>query len=146
MKKYWWVNQSTKKGYAQNKIIWAPEKNKQGNKVPHWDSLFDANIGDEVIHYTDGYIVGISQVIGKAKKASNPYPDNLQWGINGKRLPIEYYEINSIHKEAIHLNIRKDDKSVFDKNGHVKQGYFFLIDDMLKQEIKKLLENNHKAL
>lgn len=140
MSNVWWVNQSTRKGSAQNKIIWAPLKNKRSKNVSHWDSLLEANVGDTVFHYTAGKIVGMSKVIGKAEEAINPYSDNEQWDKYGKKLPIEYVKFEKpIHKAQIPLNIRIKDKSVFDKNGNVKQGYFFLINDELEGIIMSLI-------
>ncbi|KAE9540269.1 hypothetical protein HT665_06255 [Ursidibacter maritimus] len=137
MSNVWWVNQSTRKGSPQNKIIWAPHKNKGNKNVPHWDSLLEANVGDTVFHYTNGYIVGMSKVIEKAEDSINPYSGNEQWDKYGKKLPIEF--VKPIHKAQIPLNIRIQDKSVFDKNGNVKQGYFFLIGTELDRKLKSLM-------
>lgn len=89
----WWVNQSTRKGEARNDIVWAPLRNKAGNKQWRWESLQNAQVGDIIYHYTDGFIVGKSKVIEVVKFSKNPYPKNADWQTEGRRLSVAYKKI-----------------------------------------------------
>lgn len=138
----WWVNQSSKKGKPQNKIIWSPLKNKRGAKQWHWETMWDANVGDRIYHYTDGFIVGESIVTKAAVNSKNPYPNNDMWEPEGKILEVEFNNLeNPIPKNKIPAEIRTKftgKNGPFNANGDLQQGYFFPISADLESIIENL--------
>ena len=138
----WWVNQGSKKGKPQNKIVWSPLRNKRGASQWHWETMWDAVEGDKIYHYTNSFIVGESLVTKSAVKSRNPYPNNDMWESEGKLLEVDYTPYGKpIHKTKISADNRTKftgKNGPFNANGDVQQGYFFPISAELETIIEKL--------
>lgn len=142
----WWVNQGSKKGKPQNSTVWAPDTNKRGNKQWHWETMWEANVGDKIYHYTDGFIVGVSHVLESAKPAANPYPNNAMWEKQGKILTVDFELFKTpIPKSKIPVDIRTNaigKEGPFNIRGDVQQGYFFPVSIALEAAIEDLNKLN----
>lgn len=103
--------------------------------------MWDARVGDVVLHYSTQRIQAISTVTAPAREARNPYTDEDVWNDEGKQLPVDITTLDRpIALADIPLPIRKSSgpDSPFDKNGGVKQGYFFAVDIELAQTALRL--------
>lgn len=137
----WWVNQRDARGESDFGIVWSPLQGRSGQAVSHWSRMWDARVGDVVLHYSHQRIQAISTVTAPAQEARNPYTDEDVWNDEGKQLPVEITTLDRpIALADIPLSIRmsSDSDSPFNKNGGVKQGYFFAVDFELAQTVLRL--------
>ncbi len=129
-KNIWWVNQGTTIGFERKEgILWAPLKSKSGQKLYHWDTLAEVRPGDAILHYANGALRFISEVISSAIEAPKPTSlANNNWQDMGRLIRTKYYplepniELNTFSKGLLDLNIQQ---GPIDVNGSVKQGYLF---------------------
>jgi MoxR-like ATPase len=127
-RRVWWVNQGTSYARARRGgYLWAPKLTKHGLPRPDWDSLTLARRNDLVISYASGSIRAVSTVHAEAFDAVRPAPeDEKAWAEDGRRLSVEYRELeNRIDLSAIPADWRVEEGGPFDRNGKVKQGYFY---------------------
>ncbi|WP_173917667.1 McrB family protein [Halobacillus sp. Marseille-Q1614] len=143
-RQYWWVNQGqTKKGEKEGGFLWAPKANKNGRPLAHHTDLLIANLGDIVFAYSQGTIHSICEVIEPAVTSQKPF-GNDSWQEEGNLLKVKYHEMNpGIDKSEIPLEWREEETGPFDRNGDVKQGYFYTVSDSfvlkLVNQFKELL-------
>lgn len=126
---FWWVNQG--QTYADELrlgVLWAPIATSEGRRFGHWDALDEASIGDLVFHYANGYLRAISVVQLSSRPAKTPF-DNRPWDDAGREVRTTYFELDvPIPLASIPESVRLAKSyagSPFDRNGDVKQGYFF---------------------
>ena len=138
MTNVWWVNQkaSTKvNGVAAYEVVWSPydtREPKHPKECWHWHTMWDAVVGDVVIHYSNQRIVALSTVQRCATPTAEPYDhaSNSDWVTNGKQVKVSLTRLERpIRKDEIPLEIRREaskNRGPFTKTGErVKQGYFF---------------------
>jgi len=130
---FWWVNQGGTAARGQDfQHLWAPHIAADGRRMRHWDSLDGAKVGDVVVHYSHGHVIGSSQV----QKASAPVvrPTDFETGTlrgdAGREVWLHQFREFEVPValEEIPLELRKDDLgegSPFEHSGKVQQGFFF---------------------
>lgn len=128
----WWVNQGS--SYARSQAggyLWAPKLTKDGQQRADWDSLSLARAGDIVLNYAKGVVRAVSTVESEAVDAPRPAPeDEASWNMDGRRLSVRYRELESpIRLAEIPSDWRVEESGPFDKDGGVKQGYFYRLSD-----------------
>ena len=113
------------------KFLWAPKRNKAGRKQFYWENMKKVQKGDLIFNYSKG-LKGIS--IAKTDYyESNNAEQQSTWGKEGYKVDIDLYEFDrTIHIEELKkmqiefdLALQIVNKSPFDINGDVKQGYLF---------------------
>ena len=128
---YWWVNQGDSFEEARKLgALWAPLKDKGGNKQPSWESLDLVKQGDVVFHFAKKMVRGISLVTSESRIAEIRIRDRGQWQDLGREIEVEAQDFDfTIDLDEIPLELRTGSESgidtPFDKNGKVKQGYLF---------------------
>lgn len=140
----WWVNQSSRKGAADNETVWAPKESQNGRVPAHWASLLQVQPGDVIYHYTDTYLVGVSRAVSASITATNPYVDGPEnWEELGNRVPVDYSPFDSpVHRDAIPLEVRINNVGQhvgpFDRRGQVAQGYLYPVSAELFHVIARM--------
>lgn len=140
---FWWVNQSQTYADERNlSLLWAPIATSGGGRRGHWDLLENANTGDLVFHYANGYITAVSVVQRPSRPAQTPFPDG-PWDRAGREVRTSYFELDiPVALASIPENIRLEKSyagSPFDRNGAIKQGYFFGLSSQDGTELLELL-------
>lgn len=140
---YWWVNQGTTYKTARaGGYLWAPQKNKSGGALQHWDDLKKAAPGDVVFNYANGAVRALSRVVAPA--VDSPRPDGLEqgehdWDRDGYKLPVEYQDLaEPLRLQAIPAELRSGGPGPFTVEGGVKQGYFFPVEHAAGVAIERL--------
>jgi hypothetical protein len=137
---FWWVNQGQTHEVEKNSgFLWAPKKGKGGFSFSHHTDLTKAHPGDIIFAYSSGEIRAIAKV--EQSVLERPKPKEItsdSWQEDGYLLPVVYYDLKqSIKKDEIPLKWRIYESGPFDKNGNVKQGYFFTVSKVF---VKKLYD------
>lgn len=125
---FWWVNQGqTYKEERDNEFLWAPQKSKQGIPLPHHVGLVKPKVGDIVFCYSSMEIKSIGIVQEEAVEAPKPSViATHNWEEDGYLVKLKYFDIDpSIKKNDIPIEWRLEEAGPFDRNGNLKQGYFF---------------------
>ncbi len=127
-RKIWWVNQGkTLEEEKEAGILWAPIETKNGRSMYHWETMQELKEGDIVVHYANGSIRYVSEVLSPAVKKQNPTKEP-NWNKEGRLVKVEYYQLkpeinlDKFNQQIKHLNI---DKGPINKNDSVNQGYLF---------------------
>ena len=126
----WWVNQG--KTYAFEKsegLLWAPQKNRDGNTFFHWKNVKNIKQGDVIFNYANGKIRAVSIALKDGYESMKP--ENItsdDWEKEGYRADIIYEEL------AAPISIIKIGQQIADVNvnygpinkaGGVNQGYLY---------------------
>ena len=123
---YWWVNQG--KSFSiemEHSCICAPREGKTGRKHQHHLNVGRVQEGDVILHYSDGEVRSVSQVVMDGHESVRPYGfgDDL-WNKDVFLSRCWYSPL----RESISLSdITSRDETVgpFQKNGGVKQVYLW---------------------
>lgn len=138
--KFWWVNQgqSAEEEY-EGRFLWAPKKTKQGISMPYHIDLLKAKKGDLVLAYSQGSINHICIIEEEAVSSNKPNSlSQHNWEEEGNLLKVKYYSLKQpIKRDEIPLEWRLKESGPFAKNGNVKQGYFFLLQDKFARSLIK---------
>lgn len=137
----WWVNQGDSfRRSREGGYLWAPIADANGSGREHWAALQYVRIGDLVINYANTKIRAVSQVTALAYPAPRPDPDaDTAWTNDGRRLDADYHVLaNPVDLSAILETKRRDEGGPFDKNGKVKQAYFFPVSDEFTDVLRGL--------
>ncbi len=127
----WFVCQGlTYKEEKGKKYLWAPQKDRAGNKKYFWDNMLKVKKGDIIFNYSDG-LKAVS--LAKSDGYINDNSDAIsEWGKEGYRVDIAINELaRSIgykelrNKKDLFNKLLNNGESPFDSNGDVKQGYLF---------------------
>ncbi|CAN7437029.1 AAA family ATPase [Peribacillus frigoritolerans] len=133
--KFWWVNQG--KAYNEQKMggyLWAPQKSKQNRAISYHIDLLKAEEGDLVFCYSLQEVRSIGIVQKKAEEGDQPSEMvSHGWKRDGIILEMKYFDLESpFTKEDIPLEWRiKEENGPFDRNGDLKQGYFYSVSEEL---------------
>ncbi|WP_235600467.1 McrB family protein [Aeribacillus pallidus] len=130
--KYWWVNQGqTHKEEKEGGYLWAPKQTKSGTIFAHHRNLVYAKVGDIVFAYSTGEIKAVGIVEREAEELPKPKEiSSGNWEEEGNLVRLTYYDlISPIKKEEIPEKWRLNETGPFDRNGNVKQGYFFEVSE-----------------
>lgn len=132
---FWWVNQGwTSDRNEDVRILWAPVKDAAGRAHSHWDSLELAEVGDTVLHYAHGYVMGASRVA----EMSMPMPRPTTFerageraGDDGRLVTLDALTLFDIPVPLaavpLGLRIQPGETSPFTSDGAVRNGFFFPI-------------------
>ena len=126
----WWVNQGTTLSAEKDGgFLWAPLRSKAGHSMYHWDTLDELEQGDIVVHYANGALRYVSQVVAPAVVAERPHSfAGSDWEEEGRLAKTEYHDLTpAIPLQAFARDLLKLDISQgpLDTQGGVKQGYLF---------------------
>ncbi|GIN89463.1 hypothetical protein J22TS1_05140 [Siminovitchia terrae] len=125
---FWWVNQGKSAAVeTEGGFLWAPKRAKNGTALAHHTDLTKAKPGDIVFAYSNGAIRSICRVVKEAVSANKPtsLAEDL-WGVKGNLLEVQYYPLHlHINRDEIPHEWRLQEDGPFDRNGNVKQGYFY---------------------
>lgn len=138
-KKFWFVSQSkTFKEERSGGYLWAPYKNKLGNKQHHYDTLSYVKKGDIIFSNYKGTIPAISEALDVAEENSE-IPDEFKkkypWNTNGRKIRVKYLDIKPL---VLTSEIRKK-LDVFKTNEH------WILDKNLKTVVRYLLNLPYRA-
>lgn len=121
----WWVNQG--RAYSDESRLGVVFAGLGGNAVTHHRDVSRMATGDTVVHYCRGHVVALGEVVVDPVQARRPYGPVAERD-HGWLTRVEYFEL----AEGLPLASLPERSSVggpFDKNGAVKQGYLFPLDD-----------------
>jgi hypothetical protein len=124
----WWVNQGTSyRVQRDGGYLWAPVRTQGGYSVRYHTNVAELSPGDVVVHYANGAIRALGEVIGPGGQRPRPpeLPDR-RWGDEGHYAPVRYHEL----EQAIRISdvpSRTADAGPFTKDGDVKEGYLFAL-------------------
>ncbi|WP_129727953.1 HNH endonuclease [Ectobacillus funiculus] len=129
---YFFVFQN--KTYLKEKAgsyLWAPKRNKNGNRVSHWDRMLEVKKSDLIIHSYLKKIVAIS--IASSNAYSAYQPEELQkeklWEDEGWRVDTKYYEIKKPIITSDHMKkireLQPSHNAPFNSIGRGNTGYLF---------------------
>ncbi|WP_273851850.1 McrB family protein [Guptibacillus spartinae] len=129
---YWWVNQGqTHRSEKQGGFLWAPKQNKQGRPLKHHVDLLEAKVEDPIFTYSSGEVKTVAIV--REPTISQAQPDTISngmWEKEGYYTSVDYYDLSPpIEKAEVPEKWRIEEEGPFDRNGNVKQGYFFNVTD-----------------
>lgn len=126
----WWVNQGA--SYRQQRDgwhVWAPLTTQGGHAARHHTNVSLLRPGDVIIHYSDGSIRAVGDVLAEPEERDRPsaLPTGL-WGDAGHYCLVEYFPL----AEPVPLQDipdRDGGAGPFDVNGNVKQAYLLEVTD-----------------
>lgn len=145
----WWVNQGTTiDAEKEGGYLWAPTENKTGRSIYHWKTMLEVKEDDIILHYSDGNLRYVGQVLSPAEKFQNPHNtiSGEDWVQDGHMIRVEYNELNppvplnKFSDKLTNLNIKQ---GPINSSGRVNQGYLFRLNpDALNIIIKSQPETN----
>ena len=126
----WWVNQG--KTYAVEKsegLLWAPQKNRDGNTFFHWENVKNIKQGDIIFNYANGEIRAVSIALKDGYESMKPESITSDgWEKDGYRADINYEELASpisINKIGQPIADLRVNYGPINKTGGVNQGYLY---------------------
>jgi hypothetical protein len=143
---FWWVNQGvtgvTVSHSGDFTNLWAALKDAQGNTQPSWDALDQAEPGDLVLHYANGFVIGSSRVATLSRPAIRPlaFETEVRSGGDGRELLLEGFELFDvpIALDEIPIELRRSERgsgAPFTTEGRVQRGYLFPIDSSVAKAV-----------
>ena len=127
---YWWVNQG--KSFSiemEHSCICAPREGKNGQKMRHHLDVGRVQEDDVILHYSDGEVRSVSQVVMDGHESVRPYGfgDNF-WN---KDVFLARCWCSPLRESISLSDITTKDQMVgpFQKNGGVKQGYLWPLEN-----------------
>lgn len=126
----WWVNQgATYRQERDGGYVWAPKVTKAGHPVAHHVAVSKLRRGQLIVHYSEGAIRAIGYVADEPQSVAKPSEiTNDAWDSDGYGCQVTYRILDSpIPKDEVPN--RTAEVGPFDRNGDVKQGYLFQVQD-----------------
>lgn len=133
MARFWWVNQGkTFDAEYQDGIVWAPQTDKRGVTLFHWENVSRVKTGDVVFNYCKGQIKAVSICISDGQEAARPaaLDDGHGWERKGWMARLKYHVLKEdvpLHAIAHDIVKLKNDRSPLNSQGGVNQGYLYEI-------------------
>lgn len=125
---FWWVNQGTTYEEARERgFIWAPQKDKAGRQLFHWNNVSRVKAGDFIFHYADGNLRAISSAKNDGYRAKKELGDD-RWSEDGWRVDSDYCGLSRpvpIQEVGSKISALRLNKGPVSKSGGVNQGYLF---------------------
>jgi 5-methylcytosine-specific restriction enzyme B len=145
--RFWWVNQGqSAKIQTKGGFLWSPKTDKKGTPLAHHNDVMLAQPGDIVFAYSDVAIRSIC-IVDKAsedKPKPTSFSGHSNWEEQGNYLKVTFHSLDKvIQKTEIPEQWRKEEDGPFDRNGNVKQGYFYKVSNSFSA---RLLERFHDRL
>jgi hypothetical protein len=145
----WWVNQGASYQRARSgAYLWAPLRDKAGNRPAHWENMKKLTPGDTVFHYADGKLRAVSRVITSAEAASRPDARDRQWEPDGDLVRVRCIDLNPIDLNALPYELRTGEGAggPFTRAGAVNQGYLYPVSARFVEGIQRDFPNLASAL
>lgn len=143
--RHWWVNQGlTYEVERQAGVLWAPHRSTgEGQTRYFWTAVEWAEVGDLVFHYARGSVIATSEVIERATTAPRPYAGDPRYqGVPGFLLRVAWAELRDpVPLPQIPGASRRTHAPLgpFNRDGQVKQGYFFPLPSSVGKELADLV-------
>jgi MoxR-like ATPase len=134
----WWVNQGTTYAEARDAgHVWAPLLQKNGHAASHHSVLAELQIGDSVIHYSNGAVRALGLVTSRAEVKPRPvhHPEK-EWEGEGRQVSVRYFELSN----PIPLSSIKRipaGEGPFNRNGSINQGYMYRLPEHWAKDFYK---------
>jgi MoxR-like ATPase len=134
----WWVNQGTTYAEARDAgHVWAPLLQKNGHAASHHSVLAEMQIGDSVIHYSNGAVRALGLVTSRAEVKPRPvrHPEK-EWEGEGRQVSVRYFEFSN----PIPLSSIKRipaGEGPFNRNGSINQGYMYRLPEYWAKDFYK---------
>lgn len=127
---YFFVYQN-KSYYEENAggYLWAPQRNKAGHRVSHWEKMRSVKQGDVIIHSYHQQIRAISIAQTDAYVAERPSELSAEWQAEGWRVdteykPFEQYILTSDYKDEL-LRMQPTKDAPLNCRGTGNTGYLY---------------------
>jgi|SRR5690625_2415857 len=141
-------NKSFKEEYSGG-YLWAPQHNKSGGKVSHWEQMKNVKKDDFILHSFLKEIVSISVALTDVYEANKPSNTGVhdEWQNKGWRVDTDYHIISkpittSEHMDKI-LKLQPVSDAPFNKIGRGNTGYLFKANKgLFEYIITETLKNN----
>ena len=136
----WWVNQGASYQRARDGgYLWAPLKDKAGNRPAHWQNMTKVTSGDTVFHYADGKLRAVSRVVSPAEPAARPDTRDYQWEEDGELVRVHCFDLDPIDLGDIPQPLRTGEGTggPFTQAGAVNQGYLYPLSDRFVEGIER---------
>ena len=116
--------------------MFAPQYAANGRSVPHWETLLRLQRGDTIVHYANGSVRALSQVIEPYRIARRPIPrPGFDADRPGYLVRVAYDDAATpIARDEIPLEWRTDEGGPFTHSGRVRQGYLFPLSEAFKRQ------------
>ena len=128
----WWVNQGV--FYDDERRAGIVFANSGGPQVNHHLNVRRMRPGDVVLHYRRGELVALGEVVADPTGTQRPYGPTAEPD-DGWLTRIEYFPL-SVPVPLVQLPERDGDEGPFGKNGTVKQGYLFPVEQGYAEALK----------
>ena len=145
----WWVNQGSTYGDERSGgYVFAPQYATNGRTVPHWQTLMLLQRGDAIVHYANGFLRSLSQVIEPYRIAQRPI---ARPGFDAVRpgylVRVAYYDAATpIALDEIPDEWRSEEGGPFTHSGRVRQGYLFPRSEAFKRRFLATFGNRWAAV
>jgi MoxR-like ATPase len=132
------VNQGTTYAEARDAgHVWAPLLQKNGHAASHHSVLAEMQIGDSVIHYSNGAVRALGLVTSRAEVKPRPvrHPEK-EWEGEGRQVSVRYFEFSN----PIPLSSIKRipaGEGPFNRNGSINQGYMYRLPEYWAKDFYK---------
>lgn len=133
MPKPFWVNQGgTYLDERSAGLLWAPERNKDGAKLIHWETMADVQPGDVVFTYSNSHLRGYAVASSGAVLMSRPYTAGYDYSSSqgGRAVFCAYHDLQvpiplSVVTSKVDLKaeLQSGRNPVLDVRGKVAQKY-----------------------
>lgn len=137
----WWVNQgSTYRQESDGGYVWAPKVTRAGHAVAHHVAVSKLRRGQLIVHYSDGAVRAVGYVAGEPQSVRKP--DELTgdaWDADGYGCEVTYRVLSTPIPKSDVPN-RSAEVGPFDRNGDVKQGYLFPVQDASTFELLEFFD------
>lgn len=145
--RFWFVNLG--KYYREQRnggYLWAPLKNKSGNREPYWETLRNVNPGDVILCNNNGRIVSIGVAVSSAYMCDIPAEFKQIWRPEGRGIDVNFIDLDHPfkcrdYKDYILTNINPKENP-FNVHGNAKQGYLFPLDEVIAKFILNKISND----
>ncbi|MGP4063462.1 HNH endonuclease [Oceanobacillus sp. M65] len=129
--------------------LWAPQKNKTGQKFHHWTDMKKVKKGDIVFNSFNGELVSV--VVAKEDAMEHERPSDLEglslWEKEGWIVFAEYIDLESPIKYKDYmetlLELQGDKYAPFNNLGRGNTGYLFRVSTELADFLFGVIENNN---
>lgn len=133
MPKAFWVNQGgTYFDERSAGLLWAPERNKDGAKLIHWETMADVQPGDVVFTYSNSHLRGYAVASSGAVLMSRPYTAGSDYSSSqgGRAVFCTYHDLQVTiplsvvtSKDDLKAELQSGRNPVLDVRGKVAQKY-----------------------
>lgn len=139
-RRYWWANQSRSFDYErQHGCLAAPQRGKDGRRVPGYERMRELRPHDFVLHSDRGVVRAIGEILSIAVEGHRPYPYPGITALTPEWLAsVAYTPLSAPFTVAsIPLEWRCKIDGPFDANGEQKREYLSPLPSSFVQTLKE---------